>query len=64
MLQRIPSLIAISLLVAAGALAQFDLGALVGTVRDRSDLPMANATVEIRSLATQRSSPNDDFGGR
>jgi hypothetical protein len=52
MLQRILSLTAVSLLLVAGALAQFDLGTVVGTVKDQSDLPMASATVEIRSLAT------------
>ncbi|HXJ42314.1 MAG TPA: carboxypeptidase-like regulatory domain-containing protein, partial [Bryobacteraceae bacterium] len=45
-------LLSISLLFTAVVFAQFELGALVGTVKDPSDLPMANATVEIRSLAT------------
>jgi hypothetical protein len=52
MLCRILALISVSLLVPIVVLAQFELGTVVGTVRDQSDLPMANAAVEIRSLAT------------
>jgi Carboxypeptidase regulatory-like domain len=52
MLNRTISLVAVALVVAATALAQFELGTVVGTVRDPSALPIANAAVEIRSLAT------------
>ena len=52
MLHRILSLVAVSLLLPVAALTQFELGTVVGTVKDQSDLPMADATVEIRSLAT------------
>src|SRR5437764_11425187 len=52
MCRPILSLTAVSFLFVAGALAQFDLGTVVGAVKDQSNLPMANATVEIRSLAT------------
>ena len=46
------SLVAVALTVSVAALAQFELGSVVGTVRDPSALPIANAAVEIRSLAT------------
>ena len=52
MLNRTISLVSVALVVAATALAQFELGTVVGTVRDPSALPIANAAVEIRSLAT------------
>ena len=52
MLQRLPALLTAAFLTAIAAFAQFDVGAVVGTVKDSSDLPMANATVTIRSLAT------------
>jgi len=34
------------------SVAQFDLGSVVGTVKDPSQLPVANATLELRSLTT------------
>lgn len=50
---RVVSVSWISLFLAVvPVLAQFELGSVVGTVKDPSDLPVANATVEIRSLAT------------
>jgi hypothetical protein len=52
MFYRLLCLITASFLITAAALAQFELGAVVGTIRDQSGLPMPNATVEIRSLAT------------
>ena len=52
MLHRILVLIAAPFLVSVAAFSQFELGTVVGTVRDQSNLPMANAIVEIRSLAT------------
>jgi Carboxypeptidase regulatory-like domain len=52
MVNRSIFLVAIALALSAAAVAQFDLGAVVGTVRDPSALPIANAAVEIRSLAT------------
>ena len=41
-----------SVLLASACFAQFELGSVNGTLKDQSELPMANATVEIRSLAT------------
>ena len=52
MMNRVISRIAIALVVSTAGLAQFELGSVVGTVKDPSGLPMANAAVEIRSLAT------------
>ncbi|MCU1261860.1 MAG: Oar protein, partial [Bryobacterales bacterium] len=52
MFYRLLCLITAFFLITAAALAQFELGAVVGTVQDQSGLPMPNATVEIRSLAT------------
>src|SRR5579862_6861175 len=52
MLKRAMALLGMGLFVSIASLAQFDLGSVVGTVRDRSGLPMPNATVEIKSLAT------------
>src|ERR1022692_466007 len=52
MLNRTISLIAVGLFISAAGLAQFDLGSAVGTVRDHSGLPMPNANVELKSLAT------------
>lgn len=52
MLNRTICLVAVAIVVSATALAQFELGTVVGTVRDPSALPIANAAVEIRSLAT------------
>ena len=52
MVHRLVLLIALSFLIVVAAIAQFDLGAVVGTVKDPSNLPMAGAAVEIRSLST------------
>ena len=52
MLNRVIFQIAIALVVSTAGLAQFELGSVVGTVKDPSGLPMANAAVEIRSLTT------------
>jgi hypothetical protein len=49
---RVRALCALSLLVSGVLFAQFELGSVVGAVRDPSNLPMANAAVEIRSVAT------------
>jgi len=50
--KSIKSVIVLTISLAAAVFAQFELGSVSGTLRDQSDLPMANATVEIRSLAT------------
>ncbi len=51
MLNRVlPIVLAVA--VAGTAFGQFELGSLQGTLRDQSGLPIANATVEIRSDAT------------
>jgi hypothetical protein len=52
MLNRVVSSIAIGLFVSMGGFAQFELGSVVGTVKDPTGLPMPEAMVEIRSLAT------------
>ena len=52
MLKRAMALSGIGLFVSIASLAQFDLGSVVGTVRDHSGLAMPNAAVEIKSLAT------------
>src|SRR5579863_6182831 len=52
MLNRAISRIAIGLVISTAGFAQFELGSVVGTVKDSTGLPMANAAVEIRSLAT------------
>lgn len=52
MLNRIVFLTAASLIFSAAAMAQFELGTVVGTVKDQAGLPMAGAAIEIRSLAT------------
>src|SRR3954469_464410 len=47
--------ILVSLLLSAAlsvALAQFELGSVVGSVKDPTGLPVANAAVEIRSVST------------
>lgn len=41
-----------ALLFAAFCVAQFELGSIVGMVRDRSQAPVAGAKVEVRSLTT------------
>jgi hypothetical protein len=52
MLNRVCSSVALIAMLSAPAFAQFELGSASGTVRDQSELPMANATVEVRSLST------------
>jgi hypothetical protein len=52
MLNRIISAIAAAVFFSVAALAQFELGSAVGTVKDPSGLSMPGVTVEIRSLAT------------
>ncbi len=53
MLNRAASRIGLALLLSvAAALGQFELGSVNGALKDQSSLPMANATVEIRSVAT------------
>ena len=52
MLNQTISRIGVGLLIARAVFAQFELGSVVGTVNDPAGLPMANAAVEIRSLAT------------
>src|SRR5215471_1525982 len=43
---------AVGLIVSISALAQFEAGSVVGSVKDPSGLAVANAVVEIRSVAT------------
>ena len=53
MLTRVcSSVVALIALLSAPAFAQFELGSASGTVRDESELPMVNATIEVRSLST------------
>ncbi len=52
MLNRLISRISVSLFLSIAAFAQFELGSVVGTVKDPTGLSMPNAAVEIRSLAT------------
>src|SRR5438105_14833808 len=52
MLHRALALIVAGLFVSLAAFAQFEAGSVVGTVKDPAGLAMANAVVEIRSLAT------------
>ena len=42
----------IALAVTEAAFGQFELGSVQGTLRDQSGLPIANATVEVRSDTT------------
>ena len=51
MLNRAVSPLA-GLLVSMAAFAQFEAGSVVGSVKDPTGLAMANAVVEIRSIAT------------
>jgi Carboxypeptidase regulatory-like domain/TonB dependent receptor len=51
MLHRAAALIALSLLISSALTAQFELGSVVGAVTDPSNLPIANAAVEISSPA-------------
>ena len=52
MFNRAISLLTVGLIVSIGAFAQFEAGSVVGTVKDPAGLAIANAVVEIRSLAT------------
>jgi hypothetical protein len=51
MRNHVVSLVVVALLASA-AWAQFEAGSVVGTVKDQSQLAVADATVEIRSLAS------------
>jgi len=52
MFNRAISPLTVGLIVSIGAFAQFEAGSVVGTVKDPAGLAIANAVVEIRSLAT------------
>ena len=52
MRDRVVCLMCFLLLTSVGARAQFEAGSVTGAVRDQSQLAMVNATVEIKSLAT------------
>ncbi len=52
MLNRVISLLATGIFVSTTGWAQFELGSVVGTVRDPSGLAIANGAVEIRNQAT------------
>src|SRR5690349_11487916 len=53
MINRVVTVASLFLSVALGlAFGQFELGSVVGTVKDPTGLPVANAAVEIRSVAT------------
>src|SRR5690348_12635806 len=52
MLHRALAPVVASLLVSLAAFVQFEAGYVVGIVKDPAGLAMANAIVEIRSLAT------------
>ena len=52
MLKRILYLIVPTLFISVSALAQFELGSVVGVVEDPSGSVIANANVEVRSFAT------------
>src|SRR3954453_12951545 len=53
MMNRVVIVVSLFLSAALGlTFGQFELGSVVGTVKDPTSLPIANATVEIRSLST------------
>src|SRR4051794_6553829 len=52
MLRSAIFLLAVGLIVCMAAFAQFEAGSVVGSVKDPSGLAVANAVVEIRSVAT------------
>jgi Carboxypeptidase regulatory-like domain len=52
MLHRAIPVIAVALALSIAAIAQFELGSVVGTVKDPAGLAMPNTVVEIKSLAT------------
>ena len=52
MFNRAFSPLTVGLIVSIGAFAQFEAGSVVGSVKDPAGLAIANAVVEIRSLAT------------
>jgi hypothetical protein len=52
MFNRAISPLTVGLIVSIGAFAQFEAGSVVGSVKDPAGLAIANAVVEIRSLAT------------
>src|SRR5436190_2559225 len=51
-MNRICASIAFGLCVSIAGFGQFELGAVVGAVKDPTGLPMPQVTVEIRSVAT------------
>ena len=51
-MSRVIAEIAMGLFFSIVGFAQFELGSVVGTVKDPSGLPMANVSVEMKSLAT------------
>ena len=52
-MNRVVTVVSLLLSAALGAaFAQFELGSVVGTVKDPAGLPIANAEVEIRSVST------------
>jgi len=51
-MSRVNSLLALAILFSVAAVAQFDLGSVVGTVKDPTGLPMTNVSVELRSVST------------
>ena len=51
-MNRVVPAVFLCLLVSLAALAQFELGSIVGVVTDPAKAPVAGATVEIRSLTT------------
>src|SRR3954447_2787021 len=66
-MNRVVTVVSLFLSAALGlALAQFELGSVVGTVKDPTGLAVANAAIEIRSVSTNAvrqttSSASGDF---
>jgi hypothetical protein len=52
MRNRVVSLLTAALATASGLTAQFEAGSVVGTVRDPTELAVAGAKIEVRSLAS------------
>ena len=63
-MNRVGSLIALILFMTMATFGQFDLASVVGAIKDPTGLPMPQATVEIRSLATNtvRTTTTSDKG--
>src|ERR1019366_3752856 len=51
-MSRVTSLVVLTILFSVVAVAQFELGSVVGTVKDPTGLPMTNVSVELRSVST------------